>query len=99
LISITSTATLSGALDVTLDPNYVPTPGDTLEILSAGSINGSFSTVNLPLANYPLSLNYTPTSVTITVLLPEPAGVGSAGIIALWLLQRRRRNGLGYFTR
>ena len=47
-LTVTGAAQLAGKLDVTLLNLFNPKPGDTYTILSAGSITGSFSTLELP---------------------------------------------------
>jgi len=46
LLKVTGTATLGGTLNIQLLNNFVPLVGDTFEILTARSVNGTFATVN-----------------------------------------------------
>lgn len=48
VVEVGGIATLDGILDVVLFGNYSPSGGETFDILSAASIVGMFSTVNLP---------------------------------------------------
>jgi hypothetical protein len=45
-LNVTKTATLGGALNISLASGYTPTVGNTFDILNASSISGNFSTIN-----------------------------------------------------
>jgi hypothetical protein len=47
-ITVTGQLSLDGTLDVTLINSYVPTGGSVFDLFSAGSMTGTFATVNLP---------------------------------------------------
>jgi hypothetical protein len=80
---------LAGTLDVTLTNGFVPSPGETFDIINAKSRSGSFSTLNLPkgLAE-PFLIDYTPTGVVLQYV-PEPAATALLAVAALNLLRRR----------
>lgn len=60
-VEVTSTATLGGTLNVTV--SYTPTAGDEIVFLTATTVNGSFSTVNLPAG---WAIQYLSNSVKLT---------------------------------
>jgi hypothetical protein len=91
VLTASRSATLAGTLNVTLVNGFVPSPGDTFDILDCNAITGTFSTVNLPSGpTLDLSLQYTSTGVVITDL-PEPSAIALCATSALGLLKRRRR--------
>ncbi len=47
-LDVSGSAALDGVLNVTLDSNFIPQPGDSFIILTYGSRTDAFSTVNLP---------------------------------------------------
>lgn len=62
------TASLNGALDVTLLPNSFITPGDSFQIIqAAGGVSGTFSDIALSLPSL-FRIFYNPNNVTISVL-------------------------------
>ena len=89
VLAVGGAATLGGTLMVSLSNGFVPSDGESFQILSAGSINGTFSSVLLPDG---MTLNYTPTAVIVSVV-PEPALLTlfiAAGAAAALRRQRRR---------
>ena len=76
---VTGTATLAGTLNVSLANGYVPTLNDTLVILQAGTLSGSFSTTQLPALSSGLDWNVITTSTTISL---KVIGVASALSVA-----------------
>jgi T5SS/PEP-CTERM-associated repeat protein/autotransporter-associated beta strand protein len=68
-LAITGAASLAGTLNVALINGFVPAPGDALDILTAGSVGGTFGTTNLPTLPSPLTwqLEYQPTAVRLVV--------------------------------
>jgi hypothetical protein len=68
ILKVSGTAYLNGTLNVSLTGGFTPTTNHDLPIIS-GTINGSFSSVNIP-ASY--SLVYTSTSVLLrhSIILP-----------------------------
>jgi hypothetical protein len=63
LLALTGAATLNGPLDVVLAEGFVPLVGSQFQILSAGSLTGTFSTLTLPPS---FVVNYSNTSVYVT---------------------------------
>jgi hypothetical protein len=63
LLALTGTAALNGPLNVVLAQGYVPPVGAQFQILSAGSLSGTFSSLNLPSG---FLVNYSNTSVDVT---------------------------------
>ncbi|MCA9231663.1 MAG: hypothetical protein KDA57_13510, partial [Planctomycetales bacterium] len=47
-VTAQGSAVLSGALEVSMLSGFAPMPGDTFEILTAGSLLGSFDSITLP---------------------------------------------------
>ena len=70
LINITGSATLSGTLSISLLDDYDPPIGTNYTILTAASIQGTFTSISYsPLANNKIfQINYTNTNVTLTVI-------------------------------
>jgi len=69
-LTIAGAALLSGTLNTILIDGFLPTAGQSFEILTAaGGVNGAFNTVNLPAlaGGLYLNLNYSPTAVTLAV--------------------------------
>ena len=66
-IDVTNDANLPGTLNVTLDAGFTPVAGD-YTLISAGSLSGSLTTVNLPDENW--SLNTSATAVQLTYTPP-----------------------------
>jgi hypothetical protein len=90
VLNVSGSATFAGTLDVSLADGFVPLPGDVFDIIDAGSVTGTFTTVNLPDGNL-FDLTYTPTGVVLTAI-PEPASMGLLTAGSLILLTRRRRD-------
>lgn len=78
-----------GTLDVSLADGFVPSPGETFEVIDAGSLTGSFSNVVLP-ATGAYAITYEPDGVFVTAI-PEPGCVGLLAAGSLFALARRRR--------
>lgn len=76
-LAVSGTANLDGALEISLTPDFVRTPGDTFTIMTYSARNGTFSSVTLngnPVLQQ-IQLLYEPKAVR--VLIPEAAlGVG-----------------------
>jgi hypothetical protein len=75
-------------LDITFLNGFTPAIGNTYDFLIAQNLSAVFTDVNSP---YPVQLNYTSTSVSIT-FLPEPSGVVILALSAGMLLRRRHGN-------
>ncbi|MFI5455338.1 MAG: Ig-like domain-containing protein [Isosphaerales bacterium] len=79
-----SSAELDGTLNVGLyefNSGYIPKVGDSFTILTAGSVSGTFATINFPTLAGGLifEATYNPTSVTLTVVQGGSALMVSAG--------------------
>ena len=61
---VTGTASLGGALDVTLVNGFLPVDGETFTVVQAGTISGTFATSSLP-AGTTLTTAYTTSSVNL----------------------------------
>ncbi len=64
-LQISGTAVLEGRLELWTSPGYLPAPGDTFTVLTAGAVQGTFGLVQInggPAAGH-LSLVYGPTTV------------------------------------
>jgi cyclophilin family peptidyl-prolyl cis-trans isomerase len=85
---VTNTAFLAGRLDVSLLSGFVPAAGDTFTVLTAGSIVGNFTTLELPQLTSGLVWNFgrSATSVTLSVALADynRNGVADAADYLLW---------------
>ncbi|MDB2686104.1 glycosyl hydrolase [Mariniblastus sp.] len=66
-LAVIGNVQLDGTLDLSFVDDYEPTAGDTFDIITAASINGTFSEVVMP-ANTNLAVNYSNTVVQIEVL-------------------------------
>lgn len=82
------TLTLGGTLNVTLINGYAPAAGDTVDILDWSAILGTFSTVNLPSAEWSAANLYV--NGTLLYAIPEP-GIGLALVVGLGVMAWRRR--------
>ncbi len=84
--SLTGTASLSGALNVSLTAGFVPAAGQTFNILTAtGGISGAFTSVTQPPSMPPglaFSVSYSPTTVTLAVLTSYESWIDQFGITA-----------------
>ena len=88
---------LGGTLDVVLYNGFVPSYGNSFEVLQYGQLSGDFGTVNYPALSGGLSWERTTsaTAMTITVV-PEPStyaisAIATAGFASL-MRWRKRRN-------
>ena len=90
-----SLALLGGTLDLVLYNGFVPTVGNSFEILQYGQLSGDFGTVNYPALSGGLSWERTISAVAMTItVVPEPstrasllAGLACGG----YTMFRRRR--------
>jgi hypothetical protein len=64
-LSIGKTATLAGSLTVTFASGYRPAIGDTLNLVTAGAVNGTFASVKVD--GYRVTPIYTATGVQIRI--------------------------------
>ncbi|QEI06820.1 phosphatase PAP2 family protein [Pigmentiphaga aceris] len=64
-LSIAKTATLAGTLTVTFANNYRPAIGSTISLLSASTVNGTFS--NVTVTGYRVTPVYTSTGVQVRI--------------------------------
>ena len=66
-VTVANSISLAGALDVSLLDGFIPSAGDTFEIITANSIVGTFDTINLPSLPGDLLwfVNYGATSVSL----------------------------------
>jgi hypothetical protein len=71
-LSVTGSATLGGALQVTLENGFAPAPAAQFQILSAASRNGTFATLNVPAG---ISVNYSNTGVFLVVTGAVPVQI------------------------
>jgi hypothetical protein len=92
-LAVVGTVSLGGTLDLDVQPGASFTAGAKFEILTASSVNGVFSTINIPLDSLgqPIfSVQYDSDDLMVTALttVPEPATIALA-LPALALLARR----------
>lgn len=85
---VSGNAALAGKLDISLINQYQPVHGNTFTVLSAGSISGTFATVELPFLTPGLVWNYLATSTTVTLGVAaadfNKDGVADAADYAVW---------------
>ncbi len=69
-VTLTGTATLAGALNVSLINPFSPALGNTFTILTASAVSGTFSSTNLPglSAGLGWKVTYTATTVVLSVV-------------------------------
>jgi hypothetical protein len=91
VLNVAGTATLDGALDISLAEGFTPIPGDVFDIVDAGSLTGTFSTLNFPAGDGVFDISYSSTGVELSFVVPEPCSVSLMTASALVLLTRRRR--------
>jgi len=86
-VVVGGTATLGGTLEVRVDPNYVPAPGDSFEIMTAANVAGAFTTVtgvHLPGGGTLVVDTSDPTRVVLRVQGPPcPADLDGDGTVGL----------------
>jgi T5SS/PEP-CTERM-associated repeat protein len=68
-LAVTGNAQLTGKLDVSVINNFAPQVGQTFEILTAGSLTGTFEDV-ITQGNLGVDVTYNSNSVTITITSP-----------------------------
>ena len=69
-LAVSGNLTIGGTLNVTLKAGYTPSPDDKFIIITATSISGTFSTLNLPtLATGFWQVNYNATNVELVIIL------------------------------
>lgn len=70
VLSVTSSASLKGTLNIKLLNNFVPAIGATFQILTASRVNGTFATVNGTAINGSehFQVNYSSNNVTLQVV-------------------------------
>jgi hypothetical protein len=69
-LQVNGTATLGGTLNLTLINGYHPAGGETFQFILAGSLTGTFSTVNT--IGFTGTINYSSSGITVTVVTPTP---------------------------
>jgi autotransporter-associated beta strand protein len=65
-LKVTGTATLAGTLSLQLNALTLKA-GDTFTVVTAGAIQGTFTTVHLPVPGYTAKASYTGTTVVVTI--------------------------------
>jgi hypothetical protein len=80
-LTISGAASLNGTLNLDLINSFVPTVGETFDILNAGSVAGTFATMNgLTISpTEAFSVVYNPTNVTLDVVDPKTSAFLGAG--------------------
>jgi len=73
-LKVTGTASLAGALNISLPGGFTPAAGNSFTILTAGSITGTFTSINSPSLPSGLSWSvaYNATSVVLSVSQASP---------------------------
>jgi hypothetical protein len=90
-ITATSQANLAGGLFVDTT-NYLAQRGDIFTLISAPSLNGSFSNASFATLPFGLSfeISYTPTQAVLAVV-PEPACVAAICVLPMLTLRRMKQ--------
>jgi fibronectin-binding autotransporter adhesin len=95
-MNVSNALALGGTLNVALYNGFVPSYGNSFEILQSGQLSGDFGTVNYPALSGGLSWERTTsaTAMTITVV-PEPStyaisAIATAGLASLMRWRKRR---------
>ncbi|NWK56257.1 sulfatase-like hydrolase/transferase [Verrucomicrobiaceae bacterium N1E253] len=73
-IQVTGNATLAGTLNLTIDPAYTPSNGDTFTILTAASVSGTFANpgdIVVASDGTRFQIGYTATSITLRAVIPS----------------------------
>ena len=74
LLNIPGTLVAAGTLHVSLNPGFTPAAGDSFDLLDWGTLNGKFSSVQLPNLTAPMGWDtsqlYTNGIITATAYLP-----------------------------
>jgi hypothetical protein len=84
LLALSGAASLSGPLNLVLAQGYVPPAGTQFQILSAGSVTGSFSTLSLPpgfVVNYSNTGVYATYTGSATYVISATNNPPSAGVV------------------
>jgi hypothetical protein len=90
-LALTGAATLSGPLNLVLAQGFVPAVGSQFQILSAGSLSGTFSSLNLPsgfLVNYSnasVNVTYTGAPTFVISAANNPASAGSVANTGIFI--------------
>lgn len=82
-LEVTSYASLSGDLSVSLAGGYVPQAGDSFEILAAASVNLSQVNVSLPALPPDLLWRFLPESDSITLLVTTMGDINGDGVVGI----------------
>ncbi len=74
IVTVNGTAAIDGTLEVTLLNNYLPVVGDSFTFLTGNTLTGTFTNTLLPTLtnNRSWTIDYTPTSVALTVIANPP---------------------------
>ena len=96
-LTVAGNASLAGALDIDLLGGFIPTPGNSFQIISAdGGVNGAFSNVLLPvLAGANWQLIYNATSVLLQVALAGDYNFNGTVDTADYVVWRKTLNQIG----
>ena len=91
-LSVGGGLTLDGTLDVRLIDGFVPSLGNTFDLLDFATLTGMFDRLDLPALDGSLSWDTSELYSTGTLsVVPEPTSAGLLGIAGLLVLRRRRQ--------
>ncbi|MEZ6193595.1 MAG: hypothetical protein R3C45_20190 [Phycisphaerales bacterium] len=84
-LDVTGTATLQGVLNVLTVGAFMPSPGDTFQIITASTISGTFASIFAPnlAPNLILNLLYATDSVTLQVISTLPGDLNGDGFVGI----------------
>ena len=92
LVQVATSATLDGALALTVAPGFDPAAGSSFDVMTFASRSGEFDAVT---ANFPnaaeYELQYLTDRLRVVVLTPEPVALPTLAAVALITLRRPRR--------
>jgi hypothetical protein len=88
--------TLDGTLEVVLIDGFVPSTGQSFDLMDWGAVHGTFDHVVLPdlsgTIQWDASQLYSTGVISVDAVVPEPATAATAALaLCLPLLSRRRR--------
>jgi subtilase-type serine protease len=92
IVLVTGSASLDGTLAIFPGLGFTPSIGDSFPIMTAADgITGQFATEILPpIPNGNYITTYTPNSVVLSVVVPEPTSLSLPTFAAVGILSRRR---------